>query len=141
MKCPYGRITEIGTTADIAVKIEATGLDALFSASGWALGNLVTDMASVDPKIAHQVRFQSDDVSMMMVDWLSELLYIFETRKLLFSKFDITITDTWFSAGLHGDRVSKTTHVFRCDIKAVTWHGLSVEKTNGVYTARILFDI
>lgn len=141
MKCPYGIITEISTTADIAVKIESPGLADLFSASGWALGNLLTDVTALDTKIEHQVRFQSDDASMMMVDWLSELLFVFETKRLIFSKFDTIISGSWFLSAMCGERVSRTTHMFRHDIKAVTWHGLSVKKTNDVYTARILFDI
>ncbi|MGB3975479.1 MAG: archease [bacterium] len=141
MDSPYGKIIEIGTMADIAVSIRAPNLTALFSTAGWALGNLLTDIKAVEPRIFHRISFQSDDFSMMMVDWLSELLYLFETQKLIFSKFDIIITDDAFSAEMLGDKVSRETHVFRHEIKAVTWHGLTVEKHNDIYKTRIIFDI
>ena len=138
---PYGKIVEIGTTADIAVTIEAPDLPALYCTAGWALGNLLTDITLVKTRVSHRISFQSDDLTMMMVDWLSELLFLFETQKLIFSKYDIMIEETRFSAELQGDRVSRATHLFRYDVKAVTWHGLSVEKLNNIYKSRIIFDI
>lgn len=138
---PYGKIVEIGTMADIAISIKATNLADLFSTAGWALGNLLTNIKTVEPKILHTLSFQSDDLTMMMVDWLSELLFLFETQKLIFSKYDIIITDTSFSVEMYGDKVSRETHVFRHDVKAVTWHGLSVKKLNDLYRARIIFDV
>ncbi len=47
MICPYGKIREISTTADIGLWIEGGSIPLLFSAAAWGMSNLITDLSSV----------------------------------------------------------------------------------------------
>ncbi len=141
MKCPYGTVKEQDTTADIAVQIKAKSLSNLFSAAGWAYTNLVADISKIKPDVNQTVCCQSDDLTMLMVDWLAELIFIFETKQLLFSKFDTIVKNSCLQTHMAGQKSGLKPDEYRMDIKAVTWHGLEITNKQGLYQTRIIFDV
>ena len=103
------------------------------------------DLDAVRPLQEVAVRLEPDDVEALLRSWLSELLYIFNVRKLLLSEFAVHIDNSNGNAGLHGtargEPLDAARHKADVEIKAVTWHGLKVERTADGWLAEVIVDI
>jgi len=77
----------------------------------------------------------------LLFDWLSELLYAFETDRILFSRFEITLAGTHLTAICRGERMDAERHRMEHEVKAITYHGLRVEQTATGWEAEVIVDI
>lgn len=141
MICDYGQVREIGTTADVGLIVRAKELASLFSAAAWGMSALIADINNIGHDESAVIELHGDDPEMVMVDWLSELLFIFSVRHILYTKYDTIWTGNGICSRAAGSRMEGRSISFRHDVKGVTWHGLKIRKTRHVYQARILFDV
>lgn len=89
--------------------------------------------------VKREIKIKSLDLSALLVDFLSEVLYFNQTNKESYSdaKFK-KFSDTEIEAELTGQKVER----FGEDIKAVTHHNLSIyQASEGEWEATVLFDI
>ena len=63
----------------------------------------------------------------LLRDWLAELLYIFEARRLLLARFEVTIGAEGLTATAQGEPIDTARHQLDVEVKAITWHGLKVD--------------
>ena len=83
------------------------------------------------------IRLKSLDTKSLLVDWLSELLYLSDTKNVCYNDFCFDkLSDEEIIAVAYGRRV-KT----REEIKAVTYDGLEIKQVEDGFEAMILFDI
>jgi SHS2 domain-containing protein len=60
----------------------------------------------------------------------------------MFSDFtDATLAEGSFSARGLGERFDPAVHSIETEIKAATYHGLRLERKDGGWTARMIFDV
>src|SRR5262245_63848583 len=86
-------------TADLGLRIRADDLDTLFAEAAAALFSaIVEDLGTVRPERELTVRLPADEREYLLFDWLKTLLYHFDVEHLLFSRFEVRLTD----AGLEG---------------------------------------
>jgi len=85
------------------------------------------------------IKAKADDLEQLLVDWLSELLYICDTQDLLFSEFEVSITGTELIGKARGEVMDPSRHGLKTEIKAVTYHMLEVNKSENY--VQVLFDI
>ena len=142
---PYTYLEDVGT-ADIA--FEATGRDLrqLFAAAADATINVMIDnFDAIESREARQIELSNDNVEMLLFDFLQELIYFKDARRLLLRARETQIDqkgETYFlKAKVAGERLDDTRHQQRADVKAVTLHGFSVEKYDGGWKAKVLLDI
>ena len=77
----------------------------------------------------------------LLVAWLNELIYLFDTENIIFKRFDITqLNSTRLKARSYGEKVDSAKHKLKTGVKAATYHMLKVDKTNGCQV-QVLFDI
>jgi len=96
-------------------------------------------------KIKNKIKVSSIDLNALLVDFLSEILYLSQVNKevyddVKFKKFSPSTSSgqTILEAELLGNKIES----FGEDIKAVTYHGLEIKKNKkGLYEATVLFDI
>jgi SHS2 domain-containing protein len=129
-------------TADLGLRVQADSLDALFiDAARGLLAMFVANPKAVRPVQTKTITLTADDSTYLLFDWLSELLYAFETEKLLLSEFDLQITDNHLTAACRGEPMDPSRHHMDHEVKAITYHGLKLtEKTNG-WHAEVIVDI
>lgn len=87
----------------------------------------------------HTINITASDEESLMVDFLSEALYLSDVHNEAY--FDIVIdelTDTFIKAILCGTHVTGFEVV---EIKAVTYHELAFQKNGDVWQVDIVFDI
>ncbi|PJE69460.1 MAG: hypothetical protein COU98_01905 [Candidatus Staskawiczbacteria bacterium CG10_big_fil_rev_8_21_14_0_10_38_10] len=89
--------------------------------------------------IEREIKIKSLDLPTLLVDFLSEVLYLNQTNKeIYFEAVFKKLTDNEIETELIGEKVER----FGEDIKAVTYHDLEVKKKDdGTWEAIILFDV
>jgi len=129
-------------TADLGLRVHANSLQELFIDA--ARGLLVMHVANpndVRPLESKTISLTADGPAYLLFDWLSELLYAFETDKLLFSDFELKIDGNKLSAVCRGEPMDQTCHRMEHEVKAITYHGLRVEQTASGWEAEVIVDI
>jgi len=133
------RYEEIDHTADVGIRAYGSTLDELFANASEGMFSLIANLEDVRPVGEVEIRLQADDIPILLLRWLSELLYLHETQRFLFSSFEVRVRDTSLEARARGEAIDKTRHELRLAIKAVTRHRLSVDPVKGM--AEVIFDI
>ena len=131
-------------TGDIAVRIEAASAAEVFEQAAVAMTDAVTDVATVQPAGAEHLALESPELDLLLVDFLSELLFRFETRGWLTARAAVEI----FSSDVHrlgarieGEPLDPSRHPVKVLLKAVTYHGLEVRHRGDLWVAQVIFDI
>jgi SHS2 domain-containing protein len=129
-------------TADLGIRVQAPDLNSLFAEAARALfAALVENPDSVQPVQQVDLRLPADETAYLLFDWLRELLYRFEVEHLLFSKFEVKVNDAGLQAIACGEPIDRSRHELAHEVKAITYHGLQVERTNDGWIAEIIVDI
>lgn len=132
----------IDHTADIGIDIIGTSLQELFANAAFALFDIITDLSKVGNNIERKIQISGLDREQLLVNWLSELLYLHDVKNLLFKDFYISdIKDNQLNASIRGEEFVEDKHVIKTEIKAVTHHNLSIVKKDDLWKARIIFDL
>jgi SHS2 domain-containing protein len=133
------RYEEIDHTADVGIRAYGRTVDELFANAAEAMFSLIADLPTVKPVGEVEVRLEAEDLPTLLLRWLSELLYLHETQRLLFSSFEVQVVGTSLEGRARGEAIDKRRHELKLVIKAVTRHGLTVDPGKGI--AEVIFDI
>lgn len=129
-------------TADLGLRVRAADLAALFAEAAQALFEvIVPDLASVRTVQKVEIALAGDDRALLLFDWLKELLFHFDAKHLLLSKFDVQVRDDVLSATAWGEPLDPARHVLEHEVKAITYHGLRVERADDEWLAEVIVDI
>jgi SHS2 domain-containing protein len=129
-------------TADLGLRVRAPDLDALFAEAGACLFSaIVEDPGAVRPLQRVDLRIDGSDRDYLLFDWLRELLYQFDSRHLLFTRFEVHVRETGLEAGAWGEPFDPARHALAHEVKAITYHGLKVERTGDAWLAEVIVDI
>jgi SHS2 domain-containing protein len=142
---PYHYLEDIGT-ADIAFEATARDLPELFIAAADATMNVMIDnLDAIESRETRQIELSSDKIDMLLFDFLQELIYFKDARRLLLrtreTQIDHKNEEYLLKAKVAGEQLDDTRHQQRADVKAVTLHGFSVQKHDSGWRARVLLDI
>ena len=142
---PYTYLEEIGT-ADIAFEATGRDLPELFSAAADATTNVMIDnIEAIEPRKARRIELSSDQLDMLLFDFLQELIFLKDAERLLLRMQDVRIDERdenyFLKATAEGEPLDAERHHQRADVKAVTLHDFSVEKKDGGWRAQVLLDI
>jgi len=133
------RYEEIEHTADVGIRAYGSTPDELFANAAEGMFSLVADLGSVKAVGEIEVRLEAEDLPTLLLRWLSDLLYIHETQRLLFASFEVHVDATSLRGRARGETIDKKRHELRLAIKAVTRHRLTVDPHKGI--AEVIFDI
>jgi SHS2 domain-containing protein len=127
--------------ADIGVRGRgATLADALANA-GRALTAVVTDPGAVDEVLSVDVACEAPDPEVLLFDWLNALVYEMATRRVLFSRFEVSVEGGRLKAKAVGEPVEVSRHHPAVEVKGATWTGLRVGREGGEWVAECVVDV
>lgn len=136
----------IDHTADIGVKAWGDSVPQAFEVAGYAMFDIITDAESIEPVISKEIVCEADNLEQLLVDWLSELLFVLEVEGLLFNRFEVSIDSTGkegemkrLVATVQGEEMDLKKHVLKTEIKAITYHMLEVNEEENYVV--VLFDL
>lgn len=128
---------EIEHTADLELKVWAMNFDQLLVEAAKGMYSIMEIQLSVDNIQQREILIDALDGEMLLVSFLSELLFFIEDEELAFNKFLLNITDYKLTGTLEGGKIANN---FK-EIKAVTYHNLKIIESKGLYTVHIVFDV
>lgn len=132
---------ELEHTADIRMRITAPDLSSLFSESGFALARtLYGDYPLEIPSVSFPLEAEGKDPEELIVNFLSELLFLTETEYLVPQKFTLSIGSS-VSGTVEGVLFDREKHAGGTGVKGISYSGLSWIKTGTGYELIIIFDI
>jgi len=140
---PFRYLEEL-SYADAAFEATGRTLEELFSDSAIATFEVMADTKTVKQLLTREIVLENESVDGLLIDWLSELVFLKDTETLLFSVFDVNIrkNDVYvLKAEVKGEKINREKHSLRSDVKAVTYHMFEVTKTGDNWTARVVLDI
>jgi SHS2 domain-containing protein len=129
-------------TADLGLRIRAASREQLFSEAARALLSVfISNPDSVQLLHTHRVRVNGSSPDFLLLDWLSELLYLFDTQQLLLAEFLVEFDADGLTVRCRGEPLDVARHRLEHEVKAITYHGLKVESVAGVWLAEVILDI
>lgn len=132
----------IDHTADVGITVYGENIKQLFTNAALALFSLITDIQSIKEKLWHQVEVSSEKRDDLLVEWLNELIYLFDAEQLLFNHFEIeSLDDNSLKAICRGEKFDPARHKIKTGVKAATYHMLEIARDSKGYRARVIFDI
>lgn len=132
-------------TADLKIKACGKSLPQLFS---HLLQGMFESISETETRkafskknksiIERRINIRSSDQESLLVDFLSEALYLSDLNNEVYFEADFDkFEEKELSGIIKGIKIKR----FKEEIKAVTYHGLEVKKVNDLWEATVLFDI
>ena len=135
------RYTIIEHTADIGIEAYGKNLEEAFENIARGMFAIITDESAIEHTVKKEIILPIDrDMEQLVIDWLSELLYLSEVSGLVFGKFRVTLGDK-LRAVAWGEPYSRDKHGYGAEIKAVTYHLLCIKSNKKKVNIRVLFDV
>ena len=133
-------------TADLGLRVRAASLEELLADAGRGLLAMhVANPEAVRPVQTKTIELTADEPTYLLFDWLSELLFAFESDRLLLAEFEISVEGATpplrLRAVCRGEPMDPARHVMDHEVKAITYHGLQVERQDGMWFAEVIVDI
>lgn len=128
---------ELEHTADWALRVWAPDLAGLLEQA--ARGMLELCGVSIDTSERHtrHLELGALDRESLLVSFLGELLHILSEEKIAFDHFSLKVDNAKLSVELKGGHAIEQ----RKEIKAVTYHNLSIRETERGLETEIVFDV
>jgi tRNA nucleotidyltransferase (CCA-adding enzyme) len=128
--------------ADIGVRGIATTLAGAFEQAALAMSAVITDLESIGSDIEVDIECSAPDVEVLLLEWLDSLIYEMAVRKMLFSRFKVTIDNDRLSAMAFGEAINVEKHSPAVEIKGATFTELKViQDPNGLWRAQCVVDV
>ena len=131
----------VNHTADVGIIAHGVDMKQAFANAARGLFSLITELDDVQEVLYRDIEVTATDKESLLVEWLNELIYRFDTENIIFKRFDITELDnTRLIARSYGEKVDSSKHKLKTGVKATTYHMLKVDKDDG-YKVQVIFDI
>lgn len=145
MTPPYRYLEEIAT-ADVAFEAwGATTEETFLAAADATLNTMVEEIGTVAPRERRVISLAAESLDLLLFELLQELVYYKDAGRLLLRVRDLRIEESGSGYRLQADAVGETIdparHPLLADVKAVTLHRLSVEKTASGWHAVVVLDV
>ncbi|MGH2493735.1 MAG: archease [Ktedonobacteraceae bacterium] len=129
-------------TADVGLHASGKNLRELFTHVAEGMESLMVSPEQVRIQVSREINVEGHDAVSLLINWLNELIFLFDTKYLIFRQFEIDdLTETRLRASAHGEAYDARRHDLSSAIKAATWHAAVIEQVEGGYRATVIFDI
>jgi SHS2 domain-containing protein len=127
--------------ADIGIRGIGKSLEEAFEMAGLSLTAVVTSLDKISPQVTISIHCKEHDVELLFYDWINELIYEMDTKKILFNKFRVHISNGSLDAECEGQRVNSVIHDPAVDVKGATMTELKVVQNDHQWIAQCIVDV
>ncbi len=128
--------------ADLGIIVKGPDVENLFIFAAQAMTDLIVKGGISEKTATRDVLVEGEDFPDLMVRWLGEVLYLFEGENLIVNSIEIkSISPIQLQAILTLASFEPKRHEVLREIKAVTYHQISVNKSDDGWEAKVIFDI
>jgi SHS2 domain-containing protein len=144
------RFETIDVSGDAGIRAFGSDLKELFVNAAMGMYELITNVSGIRETRVVDIAVTSDTIEGLLVSWLNELIFTFDTYGFLGKK--IVIEELFAAeaeggeplrlrASVAGEDFDSARHKSRLLVKAATYHLLKIAKTGGRLEAEVIFDI
>ena len=135
-------------TADMGIVATGDDLPAAFANAAQGMFAWMVDLDTVEEREVQTVEATGRDVEALLVDFLNELLFLFDTRGLLFKRLQVQeLVSSGDEAGSYrlvavgfGEGLAPQRHELRGSIKSATYHMLQVQEGPTESRVQVILD-
>ncbi|PIN75166.1 hypothetical protein COV18_04415 [Candidatus Woesearchaeota archaeon CG10_big_fil_rev_8_21_14_0_10_37_12] len=139
---PY-KFLEDEAIADIAFEAEGKNLNDLFQSAAEATIVSMADPATIKNNITKIITKKANTIKELLFELIEEIIYLKDKDAIVFHSVTVEVNEEkkTCTATLTGDDINHETQALRNDVKAITMHYYTVEKTTDGWEAHIVLDI
>jgi SHS2 domain-containing protein len=128
--------------ADIGFRASGASLETLFANCAQALIYIILDPSNIQSVQRVSLSADGGDYESLLVNWLNEVLYYVDGKRIAFSAFDISqLSETHIECVATGEARDLQRHPPKLAVKAVTYHQLKVQRTENGWIAEVYVDV
>ncbi len=129
-------------TADIGFRARGRTLEELFESAAEALISIALDPRDVQPVQRYPIEAQGEDREALLVNWLSEVLFLYDGRRIAMRRFRVLeMMPGRIRGEALGEPFDTARHHAKLIVKAVTYHQLRVEEDAAGWSADVYLDV
>jgi SHS2 domain-containing protein len=129
----------IDHTADLMVKAFGSTVEECFANAGYALFDQTIDLGLVEAREAVSFEVEGMDDEDRLFSFLSELLFMEDCDGMVFKELEVRFDRDRVLCEARGERLDRSRHRTRSEIKAVTYHMMEVDRETPSVT--VVFDV
>lgn len=133
---PFG-FREISHTADFELEVWAPDLGSLLEQAARGMYYLTGLELNTRPRLSRQIEISFLEPETLLIDFLTELIYLAESENLAFDEFDFQFNDDQLIVLVSGAKIYSLSK----EIKAATYHNLEIRDSGEGLVANIVFDV
>ena len=126
-------------TADVMIKCTGQTLEECFANAAYAMFNQVVDATRIAHHKTYRFEVSGNDNEERLYAFLSELLFFLDCNSVVFNEFEVSFDNKIVKCEAHGEDLDPKKHHPHAEIKAVTYHMLSVNTEEPSLT--VVFDV
>ncbi len=124
--------------SDTGIEVSGKDLRELFENAATGMMSMMFEEPCRGTLRSYDVKVQADNTESLLIAWLSELLYLMDSKRTTLTEFRIgKLTDKELEAKVLGGKICK----YITFIKAATYNQLEIKKEKTGYRARVIFDV
>jgi SHS2 domain-containing protein len=127
--------------ADIGIRGFGQTIEEAFENAAIALYSVMVDVGSIKQIHMRTISVTASDHELLFVEWLNALLSLSDIERMVFSKFEVAISGMSLTGRAWGERLDQIRHQPHVEIKAATYHMLSVKKEHDMFVAQCVVDV
>jgi tRNA nucleotidyltransferase (CCA-adding enzyme) len=128
-------------TADMGIRGFGSTMEEAFARAALAMVAISVDLKKIKQKQKIEVVCEQQDSELLLIAWLDNLLYEMAVKKMLFSRFEVKITNERLTGRAWGEKLDVKRHQPAVEIKGITYSDLKVAHEKGKWTAQCVVDI
>ena len=132
------RYETLDHAADVMVRCTGRDLEECFGNAAYAMFDQIVDAERIDDVLERTVEISAEDDEERLYSFLSELLFVMDTESVVFNDFKVTFDGDKVRCVCKGESLDVKKHHAKAEIKAVTYHMLSVKRD--VPEVTVIFD-
>jgi len=129
-------------TADIGFRVRAARLEGLFESAAEALAAIACEPEGIEARQAYPLEASGYDAESLLVNWLNEVLYLWDARRLALRRFRVLeLTLERVAGEALGEAFDSARHRAKLVVKGVTYHQLRIGQDEQGWFAEVFLDI
>lgn len=126
-------------TADVMIRTRGKDLAECFANAAYALEDQMVQAERIEAKEMVEFDVEGFDIEALLLNFLSEFLFLIDTRRLVFNRFDVRIDGLKLHCEAWGEVIDVERHEAKKEIKAITYHMMNVDPQEP--SVQVIFDI
>lgn len=126
--------------ADVGIRGQGRSLEEAFIMGAQALTAVVVPPSEVKAIEFLDIRCNAPDIELLFFDWINAVIFEMDTRRMVFSSFEIKINGNSLTGKIGGEPLSSL-HAVTVEPKGATMTELKVQNKNDLWIAQCIVDV